>query len=263
MTERRTNQTGLSRLRPLVPIAVIWSLGLALLAGLALQRQVPYDELLLDPNNVAGIPWYTGLVSNLGILGWTTATVTGFFGAWIAHHGNRIAASRMLLHGALLSTILLFDDLLQLHVILEPVTGIPKVAVYLAYLLVAMHWMTSQWRELRRTRAELLIAAGAAFALSIGLDQIAVLVPWLSRNQRLLGEDAAKFLGVLAWAQFFTITSGAIVTSIVAELRAAAIEPSAPSAPSAPSNQSEPSEQSATGQRPGESIPDSSSRISA
>lgn len=223
MSERRTNRTGLSRLRPLVPIAVIWTMGLVFLVGLALQRRVPYDELLLDPNNVAGVPWYTGLVSSLGILGWTTATVTGFFGAWVAHYGNRPAAARMLVHGAVLSTVLLFDDLLQLHVILKPAVGIPKIAVYVAYLLFALWWVASQWRELRRTRAELLLAAGAAFTVSIGLDQVAGLVPWLGPDQRLLIEDAAKFLGVLAWAQFFTLTSGAIVTSIVTELRQAAV----------------------------------------
>lgn len=225
MTERRTNRRGLARLRPLLPIAVIWSIGLVFLVGLALQRQVPYDELLLDPNNVAGIPWYTGLVSSLGILGWTTATVTALFGAWIAHYGNRPAAARMLLHGATLSAVLLFDDLLQLHVILKPALGIPKLAVYVAYLAIAGWWVASQWRELRRTRSELLVAAGTAFAVSIGLDQVATLVPWLSAGQLLLVEDAAKFLGVLAWAQFFTLTSGSIVTSIVTELRAAADRP--------------------------------------
>lgn len=247
MTERRTNRTGASRLRPLLPLATIWTLGLVLLTGLALQRQVPYDELLLDPNNVAGIPWYIGLVSNLGILSWTTATVTAFFGAWIARYGNRQAASRMLAEGALLSTILLFDDLLQLHVILKPMFGIPKIAVYLVYLLVASHWIISQRGELRRTPFALLIAAAGAFALSIGLDQIAVLVPWLSANQRLLGEDAAKFLGVLAWAQFFSLTSVAIVRSIVTELRTAAIGP----------------ESEVHTQGAGEPLPASSSRISA
>ena len=222
MADRRSSRTGLARLEPLIPLAAIWSLGLILLVGLALQRQIPYDELLLDPNNLAGVPWYTGLVSNLGILGWTTATATGFFGAWIAHYGNRPAAASMLVKGATLSAILLFDDLLQLHVIVKPLIGLPKVAVYGFYLAVALRWVATQHRELRRTRLELLVAAGGAFALSIGLDQVEALTPWLSSGQRLLIEDAAKFLGVLAWAQYFVLTSGAIVTSIVTELRAKA-----------------------------------------
>jgi hypothetical protein len=134
----------------------------------------------------------------------------------------------MLLHGAALSAVLLFDDLLQLHVILKPAIGIPKMAVYVAYLIVALWWVVGQWWELRRTRSELLVAAGGAFAVSIGLDQVADLLPWLSPDQILLLEDAAKFLGVLAWAQFFTLTSGAIVTSIVTELRQAAAHPQGP-----------------------------------
>ncbi len=222
MAERRTRRTGLSRLRPLLPLAVVWSAGFAVLIGLALQRQVPYDELLLDPNNVAGVPWYTGLVSNLGILGWTTATATGFFGAWIAHYGGRGAAGRMLLEGAVLSSLLLFDDLLQLHVIVEPLFGVPKVVVYGLYATVALHWALTQHRELRRTPIALLVAAGAAFAVSVGLDQVPGLTPLLGSDRQLLAEDAAKFLGVLAWAEFFVLTSGAIVTSIVSELRLAA-----------------------------------------
>ncbi len=223
MADRRSSRTGLSRFRPLLPLAVIWALGCLLLVGLALQRRVPYDELLLDPNNLVGVPWYTGLVSNLGILGWTTATATGFFGAWIAHYGHRPAAASMLVDGAVLSTILLFDDLLQLHVVVEPLVGIPKPAVYLFYLAVALRWVLRHRTELHRTRLELPVAAAGAFALSIGLDQVSFLVPWLSSSQRLLIEDAAKFLGVLAWAQFFVLTSGAIVTSIVTELRAKAV----------------------------------------
>jgi hypothetical protein len=222
MAERRSRRTGLSRLQPLIPLGLIWSAGFLVLVSVALQRRVPYDELLLDPNNLAGVPWYTGLVSNLGILGWTTAAVTAFFGAWIALRGGRRSAARMLVEGAGLATVLLFDDLLQLHVLVEPLLGLPKVTAYALYLILAAHWVATQYAELRRTRYELLLAAGAAFAVSIGFDQVAPPIAWLGAEQRLLVEDAAKFLGVLAWAQYFVVTSGRIVTSIVEELRQAA-----------------------------------------
>lgn len=223
MTERRTRRTGFARFRPLIPLITIWSAGFVLILGVVLQRQVPYDELLLDPNNLAGVPWYTGLVSNLGVLGWATATVTGFFGAWIAHYGGRPAASRMLTWGATLGTLLLLDDLFQLHVMAEPLFGVSKIMVYLLYLAVAASWTLTQRKELRRTRFVLLVAAAGAFAVSIGVDQVARRIPGFDRldaGQILLIEDAAKFLGVLAWAQFFVLTSGAIVTSIFTELRA-------------------------------------------
>ncbi len=219
MAERRTPRTVATRLRPLIPLAVIWMLGLTLLGGLVFQRQVPYDQLLLDPNSLNKVPWYTGLVSNLGILSWSVATTAGFFGAWIGHYGGRPNASQLLGRGAFLSTVLLLDDLFQLHVAVNPTFGISKPVVYLCYLLVALWWLATQHREIRRTRMELLAAAGTAFATSILFDQVGGSTDTISDQTSLLVEDAAKFLGVLAWALYFVLTSSDIVRSIVTELR--------------------------------------------
>ncbi len=220
MAERRTNRTGSSRFRPLLPLAVIWFAGCTLLVVLMVQRQVPYDELLLDPNSINRVPWYTGLVSNLGILGWTTATATGFFGWWLARYGGRNAAATMLGRGAVLSTILLLDDLFQLHVAVKPLLGLSKPVVYLAYLIVAGWWFATGREEIARTRTELLLASTAAFAGSIVTDQVGAALPGIDQAGALLLEDACKFLGVLAWAQYFVLTSSDIMESIVTELRA-------------------------------------------
>lgn len=220
MVERRSDRTRASRLAPLIPLAIIWVLGCALILGLLVQRQVPYDQLLLDPNSLNKVPWYTGLVSNLGILGWTAATTTGFFGSWVARYGGRPGAASMLRWGAVLSTTLLFDDLFQLHVAVKPL-GISKPMVYLGYLLATGLWCVLQFREIRRTRSELLIASGAAFAASVVVDQIGASLPLLTTQGALVLEDASKFLGVLAWAQYFTLTSSDIVKSIVQRQAAA------------------------------------------
>lgn len=210
----------------------MWLMGCALILGLLAQRQVPYDQLLLDPNSLNKVPWYTGLISNLGILGWTTATATGFFGSWVAQYGGRPAAASMLRWGAVLSTILLFDDLFQLHVAVKPL-GISKPMVYLGYLVVTGWWTAAQFREIRRTRAELLLASGAAFAASVVVDQIGSSIPLLGPQGVLVLEDASKFLGVLAWAQYFTLTSSDIVKSIVqrqADMNRALAQAAQPSA---------------------------------
>ena len=220
MAERRSNRTGSSRLRPLLPLAAIWLAGCSLLVVLMVQRQVPYDELLLDPNNINKVPWYTGLVSNLGILGWTTATATGFFGSWIARYGGRSAAATMLGRGAALSTILLLDDLFQLHVAVKPLLGVSKPMVYAGYLVVAAWWFSTGRDEIARTRTELLLAATTAFGGSIVIDQLGSALLGLDEAGALLLEDACKFLGVLAWAQYFVLTSSDIVESIVTDLRA-------------------------------------------
>lgn len=197
-----------------MPLAGIWLLGCALILGLVAQRRVPYDQLLLDPNSLNRVPWYTGLVSNLGILGWTTGTATGFFGSWVARYGGRPGAASMLRWGAVLSTVLLFDDLFQLHVVVKPL-GLSKPMVYLGYLVATGLWVLLQLREIRRTRVELLIASGGAFAVSVVVDQLGPSLPLLTDQGSLVLEDASKFLGVLAWAQYFALTSSDIVTSIV------------------------------------------------
>lgn len=214
MVERRIQKSRASRLAPLLPLALIWLLGCALIVGLLAQRQVPYDQLLLDPNSLNKVPWYTGLISNLGILGWTTATATGFFGCWVARAGARPGASSMLFWGAALSTVLLLDDLFQLHVVVK-VLGLSKPMVYLGYLVATGLWVLLQLQEIRRTRVELLLAAGAAFAVSVMVDQVGGALPVLTDQATLVLEDASKFLGVLAWAQYFTLTSKDIVSSIL------------------------------------------------
>ena len=218
MAERRSTRSNAARLRPLLPLAAIWFVGLLLLSALVVQREVPYDQLLLDPNSINNAPWYTGLVSNLGILGWTTATASAFFGAGVTSYGGRRAAASMLRRGGLLSGVLLLDDLFQLHVIVKPLFGISKSAVYVAYLLIAGWWVATQFRELRRTRIELLTASGFAFALSVVVDQLGAAIPGMTSQSALLVEDASKFLGVLAWAQYFVLTARDIMRSIVNQL---------------------------------------------
>lgn len=233
MADRRLDRTGGFRLQPLLPLVVIWPAGIALLAVLALQRQVPYSELLLDPNSINKVPWYTGLVSNLGILGWTTATVAGLFGTWIARFGGRPGAAAMLGRGSLLSALLLLDDLFQLHVLVRPLLGLPKSVVYVGYLGVALWWVVGQHREIIRTRVAVLLAASAALGLSVVVDQATGRIGVLGGDAALLIEDAAKFLGVLAWAQYFVLTASDIVRSIINELRADRSEPK-PADPSGP-----------------------------
>ncbi len=193
----------------------MWLGALTLLLALIVQNVIPYRELLLDPSYANGTPWYTGLVSNLGILAWTTATVAAASGAWVSWLGGRLGAAAMLRGGAVLSTLLLLDDLFQFHSVIPNRLGLPKASFYAMYLGLTWWWIVSERVELRRTNNKILIAAGAAFAASIGIDQFGL----GSRDVSLVLEDAAKFLGVLAWAMYFIITARDITRSIVTELR--------------------------------------------
>ena len=184
-----------------------------LLLALVRQRAVPYEELLLDPAHYGDRPWYTGLISNLGILGWTTATVAAAIGGWIGRLVDRTGASELLGGGALLSGLLLLDDLFQLHIIVPKTIGAPKTVFYVLYLVLATSWVIANRREIGRTRWQLLAAAVVALSISVAADRLAT-----NAGPSLIAEDSAKFLGILAWALYFVLTTRDITRSILTDL---------------------------------------------
>ncbi len=210
MNERRTERSPIAGLRPIAPLAVLWFGGSVLLLALVKQNAVPIEELLLDPTSYNKLPWYTGMISNLGVLGWTTATVAAAGAGWVSRLGGRQRAAQMLRGGSLLSALLLLDDLFQLHIVVSKTIGTPKAGFYAMYFGLALWWSVGAAAELRRTRWPLLAAAGAAFGGSVVVDQLGT-----PSELSLLVEDSLKFLGILAWAQYYVLTARDITRSIV------------------------------------------------
>lgn len=182
------------------------------IAGAGFQRSVPLDELFLDPAHITGAPWYTGALSNLGILIWTTGIAMAAAGAWVARRTNRPAAAEFLLIGAIATLVLLVDDVFQFHSgLLKRSLGVPKQIAQLAVVLPAIVWIIKYRDDILRTRSALLAAALGSFVVSLGVDAGL----GLSGDAALLMEDGAKFLGILAWAQYFAITARDIARSTI------------------------------------------------
>ena len=196
-------------LRPLVPLAATWTAASILLTALTLQRGVPYEDLLLDPAAANGWPWYTGLVSNLGILGWTTAAVSAGGGAWISRLAGRAGAERMCREGALLGLLLGLDDLLQLHIVVAQQLDLPKIVAPATYGALTLAWVHGNRTEIVRTRTVLLGCVGAMLAASVAIDGVG------TSSAALLAEDSTKFLGIVAWAVYHVVTAGDIARSVV------------------------------------------------
>lgn len=222
MTERRTGPSWRADLRPIAPLAVLWLAGSTFLFALVRQEAIPYEDLLLDPTEYGGRPWYSGLISNLGVLGWTTAVVAAAGGGWLAALGSRRGASEMLRGGALLSGLFLLDDLFQFHIIVPRTIGAPKASFYLLYALLAGAWANGNRREFLRTRWHLLGAAVAALGASVLIDLFGN-----DRSTHLLAEDSAKFLGILAWALYFVLSTSDIARSLAARPVRPALDPRA------------------------------------
>jgi hypothetical protein len=189
----------------MVPLLGVWTVGISVMLFVAAIDEAHSEQLLTDPSFSPGTRWYTGLVDNLGVIGWSVAAAAAFAGAAFCRMGARPRASRFLFGGGLVSCVLLADALLHLHDIAMPATfGIPSSIVVLAICTVAGGWLLAHLREFRRTTMHVLFASAAAFAISALVMQAQNPAP--GEGWKIVG-DGASLLGVLAWATYFVVTT--------------------------------------------------------
>jgi len=220
--ERRRVAPVREQLRVIAPLVPVWLVGLGVMGVVAIGNGREVNAMLMDPNFTGGFRWYTGLISNLGILCWTVAAASACWGAWLARLGGRVGAAKFLVASAGLTLYLLLDDLLQLHADLLPRTlGISKFRIELLICLAALLWIATNLAEIRRTRVALLVVAGATLVLKMGLDAHPLTT---SVRLALLEEDGTKLLGVLSWATYFVVTARDIGRSVFDEARFGALE---------------------------------------
>ncbi len=210
MSERRARPDARRQLASLTPLLVAWVSAGAVLCAVAMQRSVPVETLFLDAAYLADRPWYTGVLSSVGILGWTAAVVAGLGGGWVAAQTGRPSAARFLRIGAAATTVLLADDLLELHAVLLEPTGTPKAVRQLLIVAPALAWLVRYRGEIARTRWVILFCGLAGFGTSLLID-----VMGNDSSLSVFGEDGAKLLGVLAWAQYMVLTSLDITRSTI------------------------------------------------
>ena len=182
------------------------------------QSHVPFEYLSKDPLTVAGMataanadrkccPAYYGLVSNVGILvWWSVATVCLFAGTLLIlcrgdavtrHDGTRLLAA------GLFTGWLTLDDLFLVHEKVLPALGIPQLAVYGAYALMALAFAFYSRALIWNGRRAMFGLAIALLSTSVAID---VIVSQQSTASIIL-EDGAKLLGIVAWASFYIETA--------------------------------------------------------
>jgi len=128
-------------------LAVTISLGVAvvlLAAQLVVNaKQVDMGVLTRDVAALAGVKWYTGFFSNLGLMAWGGAIALGGFGWWqLRGDASTRALAATLGSYAALSAFLGLDDMAQLHEDVIPGhLGISEKYVYAAEALMFLAFM--------------------------------------------------------------------------------------------------------------------------
>jgi hypothetical protein len=200
----------------LAPLLVVWLPCMVILGLVVADRDVPHEAFFLDPVYSLGGHWYTGLVSQLGMVAWAAVATLAAGGSWLAKVGGRRGAAWFLAGGALITLWMLFDDLFLLHADLLPRAGFPKASVELTYFVVTGAWLVGSAREVARTRVLVFAAAVAALGASLVID---LRVPGADAGRRVVFEDGTKFLGICAWSLWLGLTAKDVASSVIGDLR--------------------------------------------
>lgn len=188
---------------------------MACLVGLIVtgtQSAVPVEDLVLDPSALRSDRWYAGMLTSLGVLGWSVVVCFCALTSFVAALDERRAAAGVFRWGAIYFAFLLFDDLFLLHsAVLPSMLGLSKSVILLLEAGLGGAWVLAGRRELGRTRWPILSAASVAFAGSLLVDAVAGAMS----GQTLLLEDGLKMLGIAALATWAVLTSIDIIRSVV------------------------------------------------
>lgn len=196
--------------------------GILLLAAIWYQKHVPVPVLMKDPLAVVQLTnqccrFYYGLVSNLGVMIWTTGAAVCLFASVLLFPMVRRRAEAVFFAAAAAFTgWLALDDLFMIHEDVLPQLGVPQLMTYAFYAGTAAAYFLLSWRQILALRPALMASALALLGTSVLID---VLVHTESAVH-VFFEDGAKLLGILAWTSFH-------VTAALEIIRAAIMPPGA------------------------------------
>ena len=186
---------------PAILLAVVW-----------VQPFVPVAELLRDPIAVAQLSSdcchsHYGAISNLGVLIWcATAAICGFAAVSLYVREGGSEKVEFMTFAALMTSVLVLDDLYLLHDHVLPAFGVPQLLVYAVYAGLALAYLWRCRAAILNSHYIVFLAAGGLLATSILIDQV------LHNDAawRIMLEDGAKLYGICLWAGFHVIAAAAL-----------------------------------------------------
>lgn len=167
---------------------------LLLLKFISWKTNIHMPYFTRDPLALTNAPIYYGLLSNIGVILWSSSVSLCLLGRYLFTKKDP-EFSRFMLASGCLTLLLLTDDLFQLHEEVYPAyLGLPELAVYLCYGVLTLSYVIRFRAFMLQTPGVILVIGGSLFAGSVGVD---VLFESIRFQAEL--EDGCKFLGILSW----------------------------------------------------------------
>lgn len=173
--------------------------------------EITLSYLTRDIAAIAGLPFYTGLASQVGALFWAAGLAICVFSFLLLGKQPQDfrPARRFLFQAAILTAALLFDDVFQFHEdIGENYLGISEKIIMLGYGVLGLIFLFSNINEILSSEYLILGMALLLFGMSIfmdavDLDDIAVIGRFFDDQMQIFGEDGFKLAGIVTWLVFF------------------------------------------------------------
>ncbi|WNH12189.1 hypothetical protein [Thalassobellus suaedae] len=166
---------------------------------------IPFEKLTGDPALIFKSHPFIGFLSNIGILLWCFTASICYFSGIILFKVNDTKKSLFFLSSGLFTSILLIDDFFMFHdyifysfesfKIVQPIT----FAIYAMLLL----WYIIKFYKI------ILDSVYVFLALAVGFLGLSVLIDLIFESSGLeyFIEDGFKFIGIINWMLFFSITA--------------------------------------------------------
>jgi len=194
----------------------VWLPILILLGGTKLfsaMTSIPLRRLMLDPTEVTQVPFYTGIMANLGILLWAAAaSICLFISIFLAQMVGKAWKNFFLVSG-LLTLLLLLDDLLRIHDEIFPLyLGIKGDVLGIGYVLLMVVYLLRFRTLIVQYPYAFLVMALGFFGVSVAIDVApSGLKHLFAEADIVFFEDGAKLLGIANWLAYFAYLSAAIL----------------------------------------------------
>jgi hypothetical protein len=158
-----------------------------------------------DPFALGHLPFYAGIISNIGVLLWCASASICFLSMVVMARGSSTETNdwrRFLLFSGILTSLLLFDDLFQFHQVLYPkFLHVTTAVIYGFYAFFAIWYLYRFWKQIQSTDFLILIFAFSFFALAIFSDSLSL----ISRGRTAIS-DVFKLFGIVSWLTYFART---------------------------------------------------------
>lgn len=205
----RSSEKWYGQFRTLLPIFIMtYGATFVVLCVVGVMAQVTGRHVWFftnDPFVLGHLPFYAGIISNIGMLLWcSSASICFFTMAALGRIFTTVQKDwrRFLLFSGILTSMLLFDDLLQLHQIFYPkYFHVTTIIIYSIYAFFAIWYLCHFKRQIQKTEFLLLFFALGFFILAIFSDGMPLI-----RRGRTAISDGFKLLGIVSWFSYFSRT---------------------------------------------------------